>query len=312
MNPCGKIFVLGAWALLASCGNVKIEEGTLESSSLNDPSLADPGAYLISVHDSVDNDSLKALPTVVAFHGFSASTYEWWEFRDFCDSLGKVRVSLPLLGGHGRDYEDFRKATWRDWQAGPLAEYQALSERGYRNLDIVCSSTGCPLLIEAMERGWFEGKESPRHVVMIDPIIFSSDKALSLVDIASLFINNVQGTCSDIEKSYWYCDRPEEALSQLMELLTKVRKQLEDGVQAPDSTSIVLHKSKRDASADPVSAIAIYQGLRNGDGSRIQVVMENSSLHVFTRLAGRNSWTAQDAALQIRTFVAMDSLFSAP
>jgi len=302
---------LALWTLCVGCILSSSCSSPTNTDAVNDVSLADPGAYLISVHDSVDNDSLKRLPTVVAFHGFSASTYEWWEYRDHSDSVGSARVSLPLLGGHGRTYEDFRKATWEDWQAEPLAEYKALSDRGYSNLNVVCSSTGCPLLIDAIKHGWFADKIAPHHVVMIDPIIFPSAKVLTLVDIAGLVLNSASTECTDTEKSYWFCTRPVEALNQLQNVLTYVRGELEDGVQAPDSTQIIVFKSIHDGSADPVSALAIYQGLRNGDGSHIEVQMVKSSLHVFTRGAGRAKWTTDDEALQIKTFTEMDSIFNA-
>jgi carboxylesterase len=306
MAWCATIFVLLAfWG----CAEPNIEAGVnLESSTVTDSSLVNPVAYLVSAADSVPNDSLRAIPVAVAFHGFSASTFEWKEFREYLDSLGSVRLSLPLLGGHGRDYEDFKKATWRDWQDEPMAEYKKLSDRGYVNLSLVCSSTGCPLLLEAFESGRFKNLVAPKQLVMVDPIVSPSSKLLTIIDIAGSVMSNVETECSEVEKANWYCNRPQEALNQLMDLLTLVRGMLENGVVAPLGTQVTLYKSIQDPSADPVSALMIYKGLRESTKTKIVVHMVESKLHVFTRLAGRESWTAIDEALQLKTFAEMDSI----
>lgn len=316
MKILNVLLFVGAILLLSTCSKPQIEEGvSLESTSINDPSLTDPADYLISVHDSSLHDgmlldSLLKMPTVVAFHGFSASTFEWLEFHNYCDSVGNARVSLPLLGGHGRDYADFKKATWRDWQAGPLAEYKALADNGYTNLDITCSSTGCPLVVDALATGWFKKRTAPRRIIMIDPIILSSAKDLSLIDLVGPVIGNVQTDCTEIEKQHWYCNRPQEALNQLMTLLDRVVSQLQDGVTAPAGTQIVVYKSKRDGSADPESALLLYKGLYLANHAKIDVRIVDSDKHVFIRGAGRASWSTADSILQFKTFAEMDSMFT--
>jgi len=302
--------IFSASILLVSCSSPNIDNNVnLEGTAINDSSLAFPQEFLLSAQGA-PSDSLKLVPVVVSMHGFSASTYEWEEFRNYLDSVGGARMSLPLLGGHGRDYADFKKATWQDWQSGPLNEYDSLVALGYKNLSITCSSTGCPLLVDAMATGWFDSRPAPQEVIMIDPIIFSSAKLLTLAEIVGPFLGNVETDCTEVEKGHWYCNRPAAALEQLMTLLTHVRKQLEDGVRAPAGTKIVVYKAKHDESADPVSALALYKGLRNGDNSNIVVHMVNSSTHVFTRSNGRASWSPAQRALQLQTFADMKALLA--
>lgn len=282
--------------LLISCAEPQIEEGVnLESISIDDPSILHPEAYLLSLQDSLDT-----LPIAVTWHGFSASTFEWLEFREA--TQGALQVSLPLLGGHGRNYIDFQDATWQDWQSGPWNETQALVDRGLTPDLHLCSSTGCALMVNAISKGLFDSPNSPAWLVMIDPIIFPSVKSLTLIDIAGPLLGNVEAGCLDSEKAYWYCNRPDESLTELMEVLGVVRQDLEDGIRAPSKTRILVYKSKVDGSADPISALALYKGLRNGDGSRIDVRMVDSKLHVFTRLAAREKATRTDSLLQMETF----------
>jgi len=291
---------------LVACAKPEIVDGvSLESASVTDSSLLDPGAYLVSVADSLADTALVEVPVAVAFHGFSASTYEWIEYKRFSDSIGASRFSLPLLGGHGRDYSDFKNASWEDWLAEPLQEYRTLSERGYQHLDLVCSSTGCPLILKAFQSGKFKGLTPPRNLIMIDPIIAPSPKLLTIVDIVGPVIQNVKSSCTDIEMAHWYCNRPQEALDELMELLSATRRDLEDGITAPLGTQVLVYKSKQDGSADPISALMIYQGLRESDGSKVDVRLVDSKIHVFTRSIGRKSWTAEDDELRLRTYLEM-------
>lgn len=282
--------------LLISCAEPQIEEGVnLESITIDDPSILHPEAYLLSLQDSLDT-----LPIAVTWHGFSASTFEWLEFRDA--AKGALQVSLPLLGGHGRNYKDFQEATWQDWQSGPWNETQDLVDRGLTPELHLCSSTGCALLVNALAKGRFQDANAPSWIVMIDPIVFPAAKILTLVDIVGPLLGNVEAGCAEEEKAYWYCNRPDESLAELMEVLGVVRSDLEAGIRAPSKTRIVVYKSKVDGSADPISALALYKGLRNGDGSRIDVRMVDSKLHVFTRLAAREKASAADSLLQSETF----------
>jgi carboxylesterase len=75
---------------------------------------------------------------------------------------------------------------------------------------------------------------------------------------------------------------------QLNDLVTRLRAQLARGITLPAGSQAKVYKTSRDETADPVSALLIYRGLRTDDGGRIEVQMLDSRLHVFTRLAGRN------------------------
>jgi carboxylesterase len=274
----------------------------LDGNKINDPSIASPEKYLVSAAFPNPTQQQKETPVVIAVHGYSATTYEWDEFRHWSDSVGKYYVSQVLLGGHGRDYESFKKASWEDWQRPIITEYKKLDSLGYNKISLIGSSTGCPLILEMVYSGKIKSNNNPKHILMIDPIIVPSSKMLSMIDLVGPALGYVKSDLDSGEVGHWYQYRPQESLNQLLELIDRVRKKLEDGIRLPAGTTMKVYKSIKDPSADPVSAVLLYKGIVNKDGSHIDIEMVHSKLHVFTRLQGRNSYTAKDKALQITTF----------
>jgi carboxylesterase len=275
-------------ALLAGCSEspMEYEEWWLDSPSVFDPSLNDPQHRLSTRPGLTTAD--RSRPVIIAVHGFTASTYEWQEFRAWAESNSPVLVSLVLLGGHGRTLDDFRGSTWRTWGQPILDEYEALVAQGYTSISIASASTGGALILEQLASGRYRGPAAPRHFFFIDPIVVPSDKNLSLIPLLRHIISHVSTEGTDEEARHWYSNRPTAALAQLNDLITRVRSELARGFQLPDGTQAKVYKTARDDTADAVSALLIYRGLRTSDGRHIEVQMLDSRLHVFTRLAGRN------------------------
>jgi len=91
-------------------------------------------------------------------------------------------------------------------------------------------------------------------------------------------------------------------LQQLQQLLNVVRTQLQSGFSVPQNIYLKVYKSKKDPTADPVSAVLIYNGLKTSGGGPIDVEMINSSLHVFTRLNLVPNVSSADRANQANAF----------
>jgi carboxylesterase len=91
-------------------------------------------------------------------------------------------------------------------------------------------------------------------------------------------------------------------MKELLSLTDKIRKDLQKGYRLPVGTRMKVYKSIKDPSADPVSAVLIYKGLKNSDGSNIAIEMVDSGIHVFTRLNGRASITQHDREIQTHVF----------
>lgn len=248
--------------------------------------------------DSLPAEVKRTIPVILAVHGFSASTYEWLELRRHvgdtmpyaaraaADDTPKVLVSLVLLGGHGQDWRDFQDSSWEAWGRPILEEYDSLVKQGYGNISIAGASTGCPLILEHVARGRFR-EHPPRSLLFIDPIISPSSKILSLIGILGPIVGNSPSDNTAEEEKHWYTNRPQESLNELYTLVNRIKNRLEDGITLPPGTRAKVWKAERDGLADPIGALMLYKGLKNSDGSRIDVEMVKTGMHVFTRLDGR-------------------------
>jgi carboxylesterase len=190
------------------------------------------------------------------------------------------------LGGHGRDIEDFRKSTWRQWGEPIQAEYDALVKLGYRRISLAGASTGCPLILEHVDAGRFES-QPPVDIFLIDPIVSPSAKMLSLIGVFGPILGNSPSDGNELEKAHWYTNRPAETLDELYTLVNRIKNKLEDGIALPKGTRAKVWKAEKDALADPIGALLLYKGLETSGGNRIDVEMVKTGRHVFTRLAGR-------------------------
>ena len=262
----------------------------LDGTLINDSSLLYPERFLQSARNKTPDEITKNQPVFICVHGYSATTFEWIEFRDFIKEKGNATTSLVLLGGHGRDYEDFKKASWTDWQAPILNEIQTLTNLGYKNLNLIGSSTGCPLILNALYQNKLTS--NVKGITLIDPIIVPSNKTLSLVSAVGPMLGYSTSEFEAGEVGFWYKYRPYQSLKELNTLTQEVRKKLEDGLNS--DIPITVYKSSKDGSADPVSAVLLDRGLKMNGTTTKRIEMIESELHVFTRLKGRNTFSTKD------------------
>lgn len=293
------IFLVGIAIL--SCGkNPVINDEMLDGDILFDASIYDPASFLVSQSSPSTADLNK--PVLVAAHGYTASTFEWQEFKDWADTQGDILVSQVLLGGHGTDYDTFKESTWEDWKAPILDEYTRLTDLGFTNINLIGSSTGCPLIVDMLVNDDLNKIQTPNEVFLVDPMVIPSNKLLSIIGVVGPMLGYTETVISDSTRDYWYSFRPQETLQELMELASHVRLELEDGIELDAGTRLKVYKSTRDASADPIGALMLYKGITHSDGSTIDVDMIDSDLHVMTRLAAREDLTQADRDNQINIF----------
>jgi carboxylesterase len=262
----------------------------LDGTLINDSSLLYPERFLQSARNKTPNELEKNQPVFICVHGYSASTFEWIEFRDFIKEKGNATTSLVLLGGHGRDYEDFKKASWTEWQTPIVTEIQNLTNLGYKNLYLIGSSTGCPLILNAFYQNKLSSKL--KGITLIDPIIVPSNKTLSLVNAVGPMLGYSTSEFEVGEVGFWYKYRPYQSLKELNTLTQEVRKKLEDGIQT--NIPITVYKSNKDGSADPIGAVLLDKGIKPEVANLKKIKIIDSDLHVFTRLKGRNTFSAKD------------------
>lgn len=296
--------LLFASILITGCGinPIKYDDSNLDGKVYRDTSFTD-STILLSGHPQLDTFD-REKPVIICVHGYTASTFEWIEFKDYTHDDNRVYTSLVLMGGHGLSIDEFDGSTWEDWQRPLMEEYDALVDAGFTHLSIAGSSTGGAVLLEYLGSGAFADKEvQPEELYFIDAIVIPASKLLHIVPIVGPILGNSPNNLqNDIQKRHWYLNRPASTLSELNEIIERVRKQLEDGVTLPQGSRAICYKSEYDETVDPVSSLLMYKGIRNYGGGHIDVEIVESKLHVFTQLAARVSVTEKDIALQQRVF----------
>ncbi len=288
---------------LAACEKEPdISQDTLDGGVIFDASLYQPEKYLVSLARPQPTTSEAQKPVIIAVHGYSASTFEWDEFRQWAGNSSDFSISQVLMGGHGRDYQSFKDASWNDWQLPVMEEYERLEKAGYQNISLAGSSTGCTVILEMLANGYFNTHIKPKHIFLIDPNVVPADKMLTLVGIVGPILGYVEAENTSEEDKFWYHYRPFETLKELRTLVNIVRRDLQKGIVLPPITKLKVYKSESDDTADPVSAVLIYKGIKTDEGKPVEISMINSDLHVFTRLSLREKVTAKDQENQRLAF----------
>lgn len=298
-----QIFILTI-LLLAFTGCSKEPDITVEmldGEIVFDPSLYEPEKYLVSKSNPNPTPEEASKPVIIVSHGYTATTFEWDEFRLYAETREEVLISQVLLGGHGRNYTEFKNSSWREWQSAITDEYERLLEAGYSNIHLLGSSTSGALFLELLGSGYFDDKPAPGQIFLVDPIVIPSNKTLSLIHVLGPMLGYLETDQTAEEDKVYYRYRPQETLRELQNLINIVRKDLEKGYKLPQGSSLKIYKSKRDPTADAVSAVLIYKGLSTFTGERIDIEMIESNLHVYTRLDLR-SFSPADKLNQQNTF----------
>lgn len=299
-----KIFSLSLLLLVcfACQQEPEITEAMLDGNTIFDPSIYEPEKYLLSHAIPDPTPAQAAKPVIIACHGYTATTFEWSEFRKWVGDRDDVHVSQVLLGGHGRSYADFKNSSWKDWQSAIIEEYTRLEQAGYQNINLLGASTSCALFLELVASDYFQGRTTPAHFLLVDPIVIPSNKTLSLIGVVGPMLGFLETEQTAEEDKVYYHFRPQETLQELQKLITIVRKDLQEGFSLPQNSTLKVYKSKKDPTADPVSAALIYEGLTTFEGQPIEVEMVDSDFHVYTRLELRDDYAPQDLENQQETF----------
>jgi carboxylesterase len=253
-------------------------------------------------------------PVAILVHGFTATPFEWVEFAETLEKQGHW-YSVVTLGAHGDTLEAFRRSTWQEWAQPVFAEYQALVQRGFKNISIVASSTGAPLVIEALTRSnhpLFSGLQAlprPKHVVMVDPIFVDSgvELAAKLPNIFNAVLPQTKAFTNE-EHLYWYAHRPFEAFDQLADLLKQLQNRSGSDYQALHGTSLKIYAADKDSTlAQPACSEPMLKSIPLVHIRPDECRSMDSKIHVFTRLRGRSmaDVTPKDWRQQNEVFISI-------
>lgn len=307
MNRLKLLFAGTLVTFAYSCSDPVITDDLLDGDVIFDPSLYNPEEFLVSAKYPNPTPADLDKHIILAIHGYSATTFEWEEFKDWSVNSSSYRISQVLLDGHGRNYQDFKASTWQDWSAAIKREYEKLIALGYTKISLVGSSTGGTLILELVSSGYFNSHQHPKNLFLIDPIVVSSNKLQSIAGIVGPMLVYVETDQSADENKYWYRFRPFETINELNEVMKVVRKDLEDGATLPTGTYLKIFHSLHDPVASTTSSVLIYRGLKTSTGNNIDVQLMNSDIHVFTRLSLRSGVTTLQYENQLDAFKQMAS-----
>lgn len=298
-----RLFLLGICVfLMHSCRKPNITDDLLDGPVIFDPSLFNPEAYLVSAKYPNPTPEDLEKHVILTIHGYTASTFEWMEFSDW--SADKpYRISHILLGGHGRDYFDFKASSWQDWRASIIEEYERLIELGYTKISLVGSSTGGTLILELITSSYFDTRLSPKNIFLIDAIVVPSNKLQSLINIVGPIIVYSEAEQLKGEEQFWYRFRPQETIKELNKVIIKVRKELEMGRKVPKDTYFKGFHSLYDPEASTTSSVLVFKGLKTSTGGPVAIELMDSEIHVFTRLSLRPNITPLQRSNQEHAFL---------
>jgi carboxylesterase len=301
MNKSTLLLLFVITTLFYSCSDPVITDDLLDGNVIFDPSLYNPEQFLISAKYPAPTPEDLNKHIILVIHGYSATTFEWQEFKDWSNE-STYRISQVLLDGHGRDYNSFKASKWEDWRSAITDEYEKLIALGYTKISIAGSSTGGTLILELVKSGYFNSRLHPKNLFLIDPIVVPSSKLQSITSIVGPMLVSVESDQSTEENKYWYRFRPYETINELNDVMKTIRKGLEDGMTLPAGTYLKVFHSLHDPVASTTSTVLIYKGLKTSTGTPIEVQLMDSDIHVFTRLSLRSSVTALQHASQLDAF----------
>ncbi|MBC7847897.1 MAG: esterase [Flavobacterium sp.] len=301
MNKLSFLLLVLITIVFNSCSDPKITDDLLDGNVIFEPSLYNPEQFLVSAKYPAPTPLDLSKHIILVIHGYSATTFEWQEFKDWSNE-STYRISQVLLDGHGKDYNSFKASQWEDWRSAITDEYEKLIAMGYTKISIAGSSTGGTLILELVKSGYFNSHLPPKNLFLIDPIVVPTSKLQSITSIVGPMLVYVESDQSTQENKYWYRFRPYETINELNDVMKTVRKGLEDGMTLPPGTYLKAFHSLHDPVASTTSTVLIYKGLKTSTGTHIDVQLMDSDIHVFTRLNLRSNVTALQHANQLDAF----------
>lgn len=301
MNKLILVFISVFLAVTYSCGEPNITDDLLDGDVIFDPSLYNPEQFLVSAKypNPTPEDLDKHI--ILAIHGYTATTFEWQEFKDWSTDPS-YRISQVLLDGHGRDYDSFKNSSWKDWRSAITREYEKLIALGYTKISLAGSSTGGTLLLQLVSSGYFDSHLHPKNIFLVDPIVVPTNKLQTIAGIVGPMIVYSEVNQTAEENKYWYRFRPYETIVELNNVMKTVRKDLENGVTLPSKTYLKVFHSLHDPVASTTSSVLIYKGLKTNAGGKIDIQLMDSDIHVFTRLNLRSGVTPLQRSNQLDAF----------
>jgi carboxylesterase len=209
---------------------------------------------------------------VLVLHGFTGSPKSMTPWaKELVNEGWTVRV--PLLPGHGTQWQDMNLTTWEDWYAE--------AERNLRELQSRCTtvfvmglSMGGSLTLRLAEE---HGSEIA-GIVLVNPAVHSERIDRHLLPLIQRFVGSFPGISNDIAKpgqDEGAYDRIPLKAAHSMSFLWKAIKADIGKVRQP----LLLFRSVQDHVVEPSNAAFILANVASEDATE---VLLNDSFHVAT------------------------------
>lgn len=208
---------------------------------------------------------------VVVIHGFTSTTSS---VMPLAEAFAKqdYHVEVPTLNGHGSQWQDLNKISYRQWIEAVRAAYFELAERADRVFVCGLSLGGTLSLYLAQKYPAIAG------LVLINNACILKNPGLFSLPILRFFVPSIPGIASDIKKplnkEIAYDRTPLKGLYQLVKLMRITRKKLHR-IHQP----ALIFKSVEDHVVPMVSATYTMKKIRSRDK---QLIMLKDSYHVAT------------------------------
>ncbi|MDR6559125.1 carboxylesterase [Arthrobacter pascens] len=204
-------------------------------------------------------------------HGFTGSPLSILPWAQYLAERG-FAVSVPLLPGHGTDWQDLARRGWTDWHRAFDSAYEELAARTDACYVAGLSMGGAIALLTASRR-------QVAGVAVVNPALSFYDRRVRVIGLLKYFqrttvpIEEENPTASPTEDGD-YSRTPLAAVHQLKRLFAAAARGL-PRVTAP----VLVFKSRNDAVVPPTSLAMIRKRL--GSASLEVVPLERSG-HVAT------------------------------
>lgn len=209
---------------------------------------------------------------VLLCHGFTGSPASLRPWAEHLASAG-LSVRLPLLPGHGTEWQQMQITRWPDWYACVERELLELADACDRVFVMGLSMGGTLTLKLALEH--------PRLVsgiAVVNASVHSRNPALRALPILRHVLPTIAGIRNDIKKpgqdELAYARVPLQPLYSLTELWQEVAPRL-----AEISCPMIAFGSDDDHVVEPSNSVEIVQGVSSRDVTFIPL---HDSYHVAT------------------------------
>lgn len=269
---------------------VYFEDHWLESEGTIDIAISDSNARISTrIKDPTTQQQLQTVCVLV--HGFSATSFEFEAFKkSILEKDSNAFFSSIVLGGHGRNYDAFKNATYEDWLAPIVTELTALASKGYTNIVLFGVSTGATGIMHLALTGHLDNVPI-RQIILMDPYILPVNKSLHLVPWLKYVIPNTRLLeVDDTDVRHWYTNRPSQALHELLRLVKRTQANLREHSGA-FLAPVRIYTARHDPIADTRGADMILNAL---GADVVSIDRYETSHHVLIEPTSKKDWADND------------------